>query len=96
MSAQGQAPAEVPGNPARPTVSYNHMTTGPNELQDWVRHQTIPLLRWAFHIHNANGVPNPVYNHEHDINNAIRLSETIVSVPRFYLHFYLYLYNKRY
>jgi len=83
---QGQGAPQVPQSPPQatawpqPTVSYDPRRERPNDLQQWTHEQLIVFLRWAYAI-TENGQPRPNYNHEPDINNAINLSETIVSIP---------------
>ena len=43
-------------------------------------------MRWAYAVTDARGAVRPNYNYDPDMNNAIYLSETIVSLPLLPLH----------
>jgi len=43
-------------------------------------------MRWAYAVTDARGAVRPNYNYDPDMNNAIYLSETIVSTPLLSLH----------
>jgi len=47
-------------------------------------------MRWAYAVTDARGAVRPNYNYDPDMNNAIYLSETIVSIFPILLHSHLH------
>jgi hypothetical protein len=76
ISPQGRSIA--PGHRPIPTVAVAH-NRQPTELQSWNGRSMTPFLRWAYAVRDDRGREHPNYNFNADVDNAIRVSETIVS-----------------
>lgn len=81
---QDQSFPTIPQSPPRgyePTPTVNRgRDEPPTDLQRWSGEHLTPFLRWAFVVRDHNGNARANYNYDPDINNAINLSETIVSI----------------
>jgi hypothetical protein len=85
---QAQQPP-LPNHRAPPTV-HHLREDAPTPLQRWNGESVTPFMRWAYTVRDAQGHARPNYNYDPDMNNAIFLSETIVSLPLLPLHSWLW------
>ncbi|KAF2848523.1 hypothetical protein T440DRAFT_536333 [Plenodomus tracheiphilus IPT5] len=81
--SQGGGPRgeQFPGHQPTPTVTYGRDDV-PSDLQRWNGQSMIPFLRWGFTVRDERGNAHPNYSFDPDVNNAIRLSETIDDFDR--------------
>jgi hypothetical protein len=82
-------PLSAAPNPS-PVVHHDEEEM-PNALQRWNGSSVTPFMRWAYAVRDARGNARPSYNYDPDMNNAIFLSETIVSIFPFHLHLHLHI-----
>lgn len=85
MSPPQAQQLSMPNHRAPPTV-YHLREEEPTPLQRWNGASVNPFMRWAYTVLDSRGSTRPNYNYDPDMNNAIYLSETIVSTPPFSLH----------
>ena len=85
----------MPNHRAPPTV-HHLREEEPNPLQRWNGSSVSPFMRWAYAVTDARGAVRPNYNYDPDMNNAIYLSETIVSTFLLSLHLHPHLQTTRY
>jgi hypothetical protein len=74
----------VPGRRPPPVVHHDEEEML-NALQRWNGSSVNSFMRWAYAVRDARGNARPSYNYDPDMNNAIFLSETIVSIFPVYL-----------
>jgi hypothetical protein len=78
IPSTSNAQPAIPGHRTLLTVTVPPRAE-PNELQRWAGESLRPFLRWAYAVIDRRGNARPNHDFNPDINNAIHVSETIVS-----------------